>query len=222
VTWLSIVETSLACFHRRCTLTSWGPSHILILRVWGLKEIRVRNHLSWWGDKSLSSWLRNPLNTLLHKAEGRSSRQRSHTNPRVATLLTLAFLLSLAHQYSSSILEHKGLVYHGLEIVEVTCFQSIGKFIIQFVEETLLFLFVGIHVVGSVAGKLHEMSDILAHRHVSLLQILEFLLLELDYTLRHMMRSKNHLKLISVDAFRFLMSCYICIPPIRCRAYQLV
>jgi hypothetical protein len=47
--------------------------------------------------------------------------------PRVAALLTLAFLLALACQYSSPILEHKDLVYHGLEILEVMCFQSIGK-----------------------------------------------------------------------------------------------
>jgi uncharacterized membrane protein len=142
--------------------------------------------------------------------------------PRVAALLTLAFLLALAHQYSSSILEHKGLVYHGLEILEVTCFQSIGKSIIQSVEETLLLPFIGIHIVGSVAGKLCEMSDILAHCHGSLLQILELLLLELDNTLRHMMRSKSHLELILVDAFGFFMSFYISIPPIRCRAYKLV
>jgi hypothetical protein len=59
--------------------------------------------------------------------------------PRVATLLTLAFLHTLAHQYSSFILEHKGLAYHDLKILEVTCFQSIGKSIIQSVKETLFF-----------------------------------------------------------------------------------
>jgi hypothetical protein len=75
--------------------------------------------------------------------------------PRVAALLTLVFLLVLPHQYSSFILEHKGLVYHGLEILKLTYFQSIGKSIIQFIKETLLLLFVGIHVVGSVAGKIH-------------------------------------------------------------------
>jgi hypothetical protein len=49
------VETSLAYFHGCCTLTSWGPLHILILSVWGLKEIGVWNYLPLWGDKSLSS-----------------------------------------------------------------------------------------------------------------------------------------------------------------------
>jgi hypothetical protein len=131
------------------------------------------------GDKSLSSQLRHPLNTLLHGAEGRSSKQRSNTKPRVATLLTLAFLLALAHQYSSSILKHEGLVYHSLKILEVTFFQSIGKSIFQSIVESLMLLFVCIHIIGSVAEKLRETSEILAHRHGSLLQILEFLLREL-------------------------------------------
>jgi hypothetical protein len=84
-----------------------------------------------------------------------------------------------------------------------------------------LLLLVSIHVIWSVAGKLREMSDILAHRHGSLLQILE-LLLELDNTLRYMMRTESHLELILVDGVRFFMSFYICIRPISCRAYKLV
>jgi hypothetical protein len=93
------------------------------------------------------------------------------------------------------ILEHKSLVYHGLKILEVSGFQSISKSIIQSVEETLLLLLISIHIIGSITRKLHEMSDILAHRHGSLLQILE-LLLKLDNTLRYVMRAKSHLELI--------------------------
>jgi hypothetical protein len=84
-----------------------------------------------------------------------------------------------------------------------------------------LLLLVGIHVIGSIVGKLCEMSDILAHHHGSLLQILE-LLLELDNNLMYVMRSKGNLELIPVDALGFFMSFYICISPIRCMAYQLV
>jgi hypothetical protein len=131
-------------------------------------------------------------------------------------------LLVLTWQYSSSVLEHKGLVYHGLEILEVMCFQSIGKSIIQSIEETLLLLLIGVHIIGSVAGKLQEMSDILAHHLGSLLQILELLLLELDNTLRYMMRAESHLELIPVDGVGFFLSFYICIPPISYRAYKLV
>jgi hypothetical protein len=56
----------------------------------------------------------------------------------------------------------------------------------------------------------------------SLLQILELLFLELDNTLRYIMRAKSHLELIPVDGVRFFMSFYICIPSISCRAYKLV
>jgi hypothetical protein len=100
-------------------------------------------------------------------------------------------------------------------------FQSISKSIIQSVEETLLLLLVGIHIIGSIAGKLRETSDILAHHHGTLLQILK-LLLNLDNALRYLMRAKSHLELILVDGVRFFMSFYICIPPISCRSYQLM
>jgi hypothetical protein len=72
-----------------------------------------------------------------------------------------------------------------------------------------LLLLVDIHIIGSVAGKLPEMSDMLTHRHGSLLQILELLLLELDNTLRYVMRVESHLELIPVDSVRFFMSFYI-------------
>jgi hypothetical protein len=142
--------------------------------------------------------------------------------PRVVALLTLAFLLALAGQYSSLVLKHKSLVYHGLKILKVTCFQSTGKSIIQSIEETLLLLLVGIHIIRSVMRKLHQMSGILTHYHGSLLQIMELLLLELDNTLRHVMRAESHLELIPVDGVEFFMSFYICILPINYRSCQLV
>jgi hypothetical protein len=101
------------------------------------------------------------------------------------------------------------------------CFQSIGKSIVQSIKETLLLLLISIHIIGSVAGKLCEMSDLLAHSQGSLLQILE-LLLELDNALRYMMRAESHFELILVDGVGFFMSFHICMPPISCRAYKLV
>jgi hypothetical protein len=125
-------------------------------------------------------------------------------------------------KYSLLILEHKSLVYHGLKILEVSGFQSIGKSIIQSVEETLLLFLIGVHITWSVVGKLCEMSDVLSHRHGSLLQILKLILLELDNALRYVMRAESHLELIPVDGVRFFMSFYICIPPINCRSCQLM
>jgi hypothetical protein len=108
-----------------------------------------------------------------------------------------------------------------MKILEVSGFQSISKSIIQSIEEALLLLLVDIHIIGSIVRKLHETSDILAHRHGSLLQILE-LLLKLDNALRYVMRAESHLELIPVDGVRFFMSFYICIPPISCGSYQLM
>jgi hypothetical protein len=139
----------------------------------------------------------------------------------VAALLTMALLLALVCLCSSLVLEYKSLVYHGLEIFKVTRFQSIGKSIIQAVEKILLLLLISIHIIESGAGKLCETSNILAHCHRSLLQIMELLLLELDNTLRYMMRSKGHLEHIPVDDVRFFISFYICILPISCGAHKL-
>jgi hypothetical protein len=141
--------------------------------------------------------------------------------PGVGARLTLALLLALAGQYSPPILEHKSLVYHGLKIIEVSGFQSISRSIIQSIEETLLLLLIGTHIIESIARKLREMSDILAHYHGSLLQILE-LLLKLDNALRYVMRAESHLELILVDGVKFFMTFYICIPPISCGSYQLM
>jgi hypothetical protein len=141
--------------------------------------------------------------------------------PGVGVLLGLTLLVVLAWQYSSFVLEHKSLVYRGLKILKVSGFQSIGKSILQSIEETLLLLLVGNHIIWSIAGKLRETGDVLTHRHGSLLQILE-LLLELDNALRYIMRAESHLKLIPVDGVMFFMSFYICIPPISCRSCQLM
>jgi hypothetical protein len=147
------------------------------------------------------------LKTLSDKAEDRSSRQRINIDagPGVGALLTLVLL-----------------VYHGLKVLEVSAFQSISKSIIQTIEETLLLLLVGIHIIGSVVRMLHETIDILAHPLGALLQILELLIFELDNALRYMMRAEGHLELIPIDGVGFFMSFYIHIPPISCKSYLLV
>jgi hypothetical protein len=220
MTLLSTIVAFLARWVLGCSMVNQGPLSILIPGVWSLKEVGARNHLSLWGNKSLCSRLRHRLKTLSDGANDRSSRQRVNVDagPAVGARLTLAFVFALAWHYSPPILEHKSLVYHGLKIHEVSSFLSISKSI----EETLLLLLVGVHIIGSIARKLHETSDILAHRHGSLLQILELLLLELDNALRYKMRSESHLELIPIDGVRFFMSFYICIPPISCRSCQLM
>jgi hypothetical protein len=157
MTLLSTVEANGVHFIQCCILSGWGSLSTLIPSVWSLKEVGPQNHLLLWGDKSLASRLSHVLRTLQDKAEDRSSRRRTDVGPRVGVLLNITLLLALECQYSSPILEHKSLV-------------------IQTIEETLLLLLIGIHIVWSVAGKLYETSDILGHHHGSFLQILELLL----------------------------------------------
>jgi hypothetical protein len=223
MTLLPTVEASGVRFIRCYIWSGWGSLSTLILSVWSLKKIGARNHLLLRSNKYLASRLRHRLRALWNGAEDRSSRWRTDigARPGVGVLLGLMLLLALAWQYSSSVLENKSLVYHGLKILEVSSFQSIGKSIIQSVEETLLLLLIDIHIIWSIAGKLRETGDVLTQCHGSLLQILE-LLLELDNTLRYVMRSESHLELIPVDGVRFFTSFYICIPPISYRSYQLM
>jgi hypothetical protein len=94
--------------------------------------------------------------------------------------------------------------------------------ILQSIEETLFLLLISIHIILSIAGKLRETGDVLTHHHGSVLQILALILLDLDNTLRYVMRSESHLELIPVDGVRFFMSFYICIPLISRRYYQLM
>jgi hypothetical protein len=98
MTLLSTVDASGVCFIWCCILSGWGSSSTLIPNVRSLKEVGVRNHLSLWGDKSLSSRLRHWLKTLSNGAEDRSGRRRIDTDagPGVGALLALMLLLALA------------------------------------------------------------------------------------------------------------------------------
>jgi hypothetical protein len=79
-------------------MVSQGPLSTLIPSVWSLNKVGVQNHLSLWGNKSLCSRLRHPLNTLSDGANDRSSRRRIDIDARtrVGARLTLALLLALA------------------------------------------------------------------------------------------------------------------------------
>jgi hypothetical protein len=135
-------------------MVSQGLWSTLIPSVWSLKEVGARNHLLLRGNKPFASWSRHRLRALWNGTEDRSSRRRIDIDagPGVRVLLGLTLLLAVAWQYSSSVLEHKSLVYHGLKILEVSAFQSIGKSILQSIEETLLLLLIGIHIIWSIAG----------------------------------------------------------------------
>jgi hypothetical protein len=149
MTLLSTVETSGVRFIRCCIWSGWDSLSTLIPSIQSLKEIHAQNHLLLRGDKSLANRVRHLLRTLWDGAKDRSSRCRIDVDagPGVGALLNLTQLLVLAWQYSSPILKHMSLVYHGLKILEVTCFHSIGKCFIQTIKETLFLLLVGVHVV---------------------------------------------------------------------------
>jgi hypothetical protein len=154
------------------------------------------------------------LEVLLNRIESRSDRRGSNTRYGVIALLGLALILALHHP--SAILHHKGLVHHPLEFLKVTCFLGISETVIQTVEEARR-----CPLRWSIARKPCEMSDILAHGHESLLQIIE-LILQFDYPLGYMLRAKCSIEFLTVDALCLFKGFNIGIPPISRRSHKLV
>jgi hypothetical protein len=73
--------------------------------------------------------------------------------------------LTLVLHQTFTVLQHKSLVHHPLDVLKVPGFQSIGQTIIQSIQETLLFLFISVDFMGGIARQLSELGDILIHRH---------------------------------------------------------
>jgi hypothetical protein len=57
----------------------------------------------------------------------------------------------LALHHSSTVLQHKSLIHHPLEILKVSGLQSIGQSIIQSIQETLMLILISVHIIGSIA-----------------------------------------------------------------------
>jgi hypothetical protein len=77
-----------------------------------------------------------------------------------------------------------------------------------------MFLLIGVHLMGSIAGELSKLGDVLIHQHGSLFQILK-LLLQLDHTLRNMVCMESSTKLRPVDTLGFLMGFHVGISQIN-------
>jgi hypothetical protein len=101
--------------------------------------------------------------------ENRPRRRISSAVSRSGALLVLVLLFALVFHHLSTVFQDKSLVYHFLEVLKVMSFQGVRKFIVQTIEKTILLLFIGVHVVRSIAGELCEASGILTHSYRSLL-----------------------------------------------------
>jgi hypothetical protein len=70
---------------------------------------------------------------------------------RAIAWLMLMHQLALVLHPTSVILQHKILVHHPLEILKVSALQSIGKSVIQIIQEALLHLLISVDFMGSIA-----------------------------------------------------------------------
>jgi hypothetical protein len=88
----------------------------------------------------------------------------------------LTHQLTLVLYHASAVLQHKSLVHHPLEVLNVSSLQSIGQSVIQANKETFLLL-ISIDLIRGIVGQLGELSDVLIHRHGPLFQIMNLFLL---------------------------------------------
>jgi hypothetical protein len=114
------------------------------------------------------------------------------------------------------VLQHKSLVHHLLEVLNVLGLQSIGQSVNQAIQETFLFLFISVNFMRSIVRQLSELGDVLIHRHGPLFKILK-LLIQLDNSLGNMMCMESNSKFHPVVDLGFLMGFYISIPLVSCR-----
>jgi hypothetical protein len=84
---------------------------------------------------------------------------------------------TLVLHHASTVLQHKSLVHHPLEVLKVSSLQSIGQSIIQAIQETFLLLLISVDLMRGISGQLGELSDVLNHRCGPLFQILKLFLL---------------------------------------------
>jgi hypothetical protein len=71
----------------------------------------------------------------------------------------------LALHHTSVVLQHKSLVHHPLEILQIPGLQSIDQSIIQSILKAILLLLISANFIGSITRQLGELGDILVHRH---------------------------------------------------------
>jgi hypothetical protein len=93
------------------------------------------------------------------------------------------------------VLHHKCLVHHLLESREVVSYQLILQSSVQTIQEELLLLLIISHILWGIPRQLNEFVTVLTHRHTTLFQTEELLLLELDHSIRDMVRSEVILEL---------------------------
>jgi hypothetical protein len=134
----------------------------------------------------------------------------------------LTHQLTLTLHHASAVLQHKSLIHHPLEVLKVSSVQSIGQSIIHAIQETFLLLLISVDLMRGIAGQLIELSDVLINRHGLLFQIMELFLLQLDHPLGNIMCTESNSEFRPVDALGLLIGFHVSIPPIGCRAKELL
>jgi hypothetical protein len=126
--------------------------------------------------------------------------------------LVLAILFHLFYL----ILDDDGLVNQMLEIWVVCVEQLKLDLIIETLEIHILLLLIGVDIVDGVPCQLNEPIQVFIHHHTSLVQIWEFLLLQLEGAVGHIVSPEMSLELIPANSIGIEVGVAVSLPTVCC------
>jgi hypothetical protein len=133
-------------------------------------------------------------------------------------VLTAKIHLSLAiflHLFQL-ILDDDGLINQMLKIWVFDIEQLKLDLIFENLEKHVLLLLIGVDIISGIPRQLDELVQILIHHHISLVQLWEFLLLQLEGATGHVVNPEVSLEVIAGDSFDIGVSVVVSLPPVSC------
>jgi hypothetical protein len=112
------------------------------------------------------------------------------------------------------VLNDDGLVNQMLKIWVVGVEQLELDLIIETLEKCILLLLIGADVVGGIPQHLNELVQVLIDCHTPLVQVREFLLLQLEGATGHVVSSETSLELIPGDSLDTGVGVVVSLPPV--------
>jgi hypothetical protein len=99
--------------------------------------------------------------------------------------------------------------------VWVVCVEQLKlDLVIETLQECILLLVVGVDIIDGVPLQLNKLIQVFIHHHTSLVQVLEFLLLELEGAMGHVVSLEMIIELIPANCLGIELGVAVCLPPV--------
>jgi hypothetical protein len=120
------------------------------------------------------------------------------------------------------ILDDDGLVNQMLKIWVIGVEQVKLDLIIETVEKHILLLLVSVDIVNGIPRQMNELIQVLIHHHTPLVQVREFLLLQLKDATGHVVDPEMSLELIPANSIGIEVGVVVSFPLVRYSSKQLM